>query len=92
MAIEVLAPLAMVAGDGATVVSRTVPQPGHVGVGPWWFVDAFGFDGEVNPQGVRDAAPPRRPPPPPASRWAPRRPRTPRARPAPRTVTPACSR
>lgn len=62
MAIEVLAPSAMVAGDGATVVSRTVPQPGHVGVGPWWFVDAFGFDGEVNPQGVRDSGPAAPPP------------------------------
>lgn len=42
MSVVVLAPRPMLAGDGATTVARTVPQRGHVGVGPWWFVDAFG--------------------------------------------------
>ncbi|QIK72100.1 hypothetical protein G7070_07230 [Propioniciclava coleopterorum] len=38
----VLPPRATVAGDGSTAVARTVPQKGHLSVGPWWFVDAFG--------------------------------------------------
>lgn len=42
MSTAVLPPRATVAGDGSTAVARTVPQKGHLSVGPWWFVDAFG--------------------------------------------------
>lgn len=42
MSVVVVAPQDKKAGDGATVVARTVPQRGHLSVGPWWFVDAFG--------------------------------------------------
>ena len=42
MSVVLLAPTTTLAGDGSTTVSRTLPQRGHLGVGPWWFVDAFG--------------------------------------------------
>ncbi|WP_454226096.1 hypothetical protein [Propioniciclava flava] len=42
MSVVLLAPTTTLAGDGSTTVSRTLPQRGRLGVGPWWFVDAFG--------------------------------------------------
>lgn len=42
MSVTLLSPEVALAGDGGTSVARTIPQRGHLSVGPWWFVDAFG--------------------------------------------------